>query len=271
MKRDISEIEQTQRFDAIYDQSQSPVMQSITDDVCGCGYIGSSWSTRDEADLVLKHLQLRKSSKLLELGAGAGWPGLHLAKESGCSVTLLDLPETGIALARERAEKDGISQQVEAVVADASNVPYAPRTFSAINHSDLLCCLLPKQKALAECRRVIQDTGRMAFSVISVAPDLSREDHKEAVANGPPFIESEVPYVRMLSETGWRIQMQRDVTSDYEDACARMLQSDRRHKAELIALIGQEEYDLGSEKWANKLSAIQRRLTLREFFVVEPA
>lgn len=270
MTQKTEEIAERHRFDSLYDLSQSAVLQAVTDSVCGCGYIGSSWTTRDEADTTLQQLGLGKSSRLLELGAGAGWPGLYLARQSGCHVTLVDLPQIGIALARQRAESDGMTNQVQAMVADATELTFAPETFTAINHSDLLCCLLPKRQVLEECRRVIRKDGRMAFSVISVAPGLSDNDHREAVANGPPFIESDIPYPLMLEETGWRVLTQQNLTATYEKACMRMSEADQRYKAELTELIGRDEFDLRLENWKNRTSAIRRRLTLREFFLVEP-
>lgn len=271
MARNKAEVAQTERFDSIYDLSQAPVMQAVTDEVCDCGYIGTSWTTREEANAILGQLALDRSSHLLELGAGAGWPGLFLAKESGCQVTLVDLPQKAIRLARERAEADGIATRVKAIVGDAASLTFAPKTFTAINHSDLLCCLVAKRQVLAGCRRVLRSDGRMAFSVISVAPGLSDKDRHEAIENGPPFVESDVPYCEMLEATGWRILARLDMTVEYENACERMAMADMLHETELLQLLGAEEFDNRKAKWNNKLSAIRRRLTLREFFVAAPA
>lgn len=252
MTRNAIEIAETDRFDALYELSQSTVMQAVTDCVCGCGYIGSSWTTRDEADAISEQLALQQSSCLLDIGAGAGWPGLYLAGRSGCHVTLVDLPETGIAIARERAETDGLAEQVRAIVGDATELTFAPETFSAINHSDLLCCLLPKRSILEECRRVIQCDGRMVFSVISIAPGLPENDYREAVSNGPPFIECECSYSEMLEDTGWRLHTRLDLTAAYEKSCERMLLADQRYEADLSKLIGQEEFALRQDAWKKK-------------------
>ena len=60
-------------------------------------------------------------SNLLDLGAGTGWPGLFLAKESGCKVTLVDLPEIGLQIAERRGQEGGLTNRVSIKVADAAD------------------------------------------------------------------------------------------------------------------------------------------------------
>ena len=271
MARLAEEIADTDRFEALYGCSTAPVMQAVANAVCGCGYVGTSWTTRDEALATLRWLGLGRSSSLLELGAGAGWPGLLLAQRSGCRVTLLDLPETALRIAATRAETDGIAERVDAVVADAAAIPFGPGAFTAINHSDLLCCLVAKEAVLAECRRVIAASGRMTFSVIAVAPGLSAAERREAIANAPVFVEAERDYGEMLARAGWRLLERWDVTDAYEHACRRMAAADERFRPELLPLLGAEEMALRKAKWRGKLAAIRRRLTLREIFLAAPA
>lgn len=271
MTRSPAEIEQIRNLEAYYGTAATPVVQAVTDAVCGCGYIGTSWTTRDEAEAALRYLGLTRSSHLLELGAGAGWPGLHLARRSGCSATLVDLPETGLAMARERAGADGMRDRVTTIAGDATSLRAADGAFSAINHSDLLCCLQPKREVLEECRRVLRSGGRMTFSAISVAPGLRARDHAEAVNNAPPFVEAEAPYTDMLAQTGWKLRARTDMTAAYEAACERQIRADAQHRADLVDLLGERAFHERQAGWASKLSVIRRRLTLREFYVAEPA
>jgi hypothetical protein len=69
---------QTDRFDELYVRAQSPVILSIERSVCGCDYGGTSWTTRDEAERIGAILGLRPGLRLLDLGAGSGWPALYL-------------------------------------------------------------------------------------------------------------------------------------------------------------------------------------------------
>jgi 2-polyprenyl-3-methyl-5-hydroxy-6-metoxy-1,4-benzoquinol methylase len=102
------EAAQRRRFEELYARAQSPVMRSIERSVCGCDYGASSWTTREEAQRIGTLLGLRPGVRLLDVGAGSGWPGLYLAKTSGCDVALVDLPLSGLRIAAQRAVADRV-------------------------------------------------------------------------------------------------------------------------------------------------------------------
>ena len=62
--------------------------------------IGGTASTEDLALLA----GVTQQSRVLEIGSGVGGPALHLAATYGCSVVGLDLVETNVAEANERAK-----------------------------------------------------------------------------------------------------------------------------------------------------------------------
>ncbi len=270
MKRSPAERAQTDRFAAMYLRSQAPVMRAIERRVCGCGYGGNSWTTRAEAEGLAAHLGLRPGVRLLDLGAGSGWPGLYMSKQTGCDVVLADLPLEGMRMAAARAADDVMSRRSWATVADAAELPFQNESFDAISHSDLLCCLLSKRAVLAACRRVIRPGGRMAFTVIAVAPGLSRERYRRAVNNGPEFIETDTDYPSLLTQTGWRITAHADITHGYAASCRRQRDADAAYKDELAALIGASAYTERKAGWRSKLAALDDRLLRRELFVAEP-
>ena len=71
------------RFEDTYARSMHPTSLAIEREVCGCDFGGNSWTTRDHADDQIRMLELDAGSKLIDLGAGTGWPGLYMAKETG--------------------------------------------------------------------------------------------------------------------------------------------------------------------------------------------
>ena len=265
----LSPEEQAQRirYEGLYKRSLLPVMASIERSVCGCDYGGTSWTTREEAHEFSALLGLRPGLRLLDIGAGSGWPGLYMAGISGCDVTLIDLPQSALRIAAERAVNDRLPGTCWVAVADAANLPFRDGSFDAISHSDVLCCLREKRAVLAACRRVVRRGGSMVFSVISVAPDLTHDDHRRAVENGPEFIEAEADYATLLRQTGWTVLDCRDTTNDYMAACRRQLRADEDLKETLQSAIGASEFTERRVGWQSKLEALRHGLLRREIFV----
>jgi ubiquinone/menaquinone biosynthesis C-methylase UbiE len=246
-------------------------MLAIERCVCGCDYGGNSWTTRAEAEDIAKRLALSAGVRLLDLGAGSGWPGLYMGERSGCDVALVDLPLSGLRIAAQRADKDGMTGNVWAAVADAAALPFSDESFDAISHSDLLCCLKQKRSVLAACRRVIRRHGRMVFTVISVAPGLSAEQYPRAVTNGPEFIETDTDYPTLLAQTGWIVTGHEDITTTYADRVRRQLDADEAHEDKLVALIGASAFAERVAGWPAKLAALGDNILRRELFEAEPA
>ena len=271
MALSLAEEKQTARLNEEFRDAQSPVLQAITNQVCGCCYIGNSWTTRSEADVMIEQLRLTASHDLLDIGAGAGWPGLYLALQTGCAVTLLDLPEIGLRLAEARAKADGMASQLSTVQGDAADMPFPSESFSAISHSDVLCCLEDKLSVLRECRRVINADGQMCFTVIRLADDLKGTSMDRAVQAGPEFIHSEAHYPSMLQSAGWQITQQDDITGAFLASTERMIAAEEKHSESLRALRGDEANETAQLNLRSRLQAVADRLILREFFSVVPA
>ena len=258
------------RFAESYRRGRTAVMQTIERAVCGCAYGGTSYATRQEADDVGAMLALRPGRRLLEVGAGSGWPALYLADRSGCDVTLVDLPLEGLRIAGERFLADGIAGACWLAVADGGALPFANQSFDAISHSDVLCCLDPKRAVLESCRRVVRPGGTMVFSVISIAAGLSPADHRQAREIGPPYVETGTPYPALLERTGWRVIERIDLTAAYLATLERFLAADQANAAGLTALIGEVDFAARLDRDRQLIDGIGRGLFLRELFRAVP-
>lgn len=258
------------RFEIAYARSIEPVMQNIERSVCGCDYGGNSWTTKKQADDLIGLLDLGPDRRLIDLGAGTGWPGLYLAQQTGCPVTLVDLPEIGLQIAEKRARADGIGERAFIYAADASDLPFDTASFDAISHSDLLCCLMPKRKVLEECRRLVHPEGCMVFSVIFIRPGIHETQYGRALANAPDFVEIDQCYDTLLTQTGWQIAEKFDLTDDYRQSCARQVKADTAHQRDLVRLLGVDAAEERLAGWYSKLSAIEEGLFLRELYSCRP-
>jgi cyclopropane fatty-acyl-phospholipid synthase-like methyltransferase len=139
MRRSRDERETEAGFRERYGRASSDATRVLERIVIGGDFEASGYTTLEQADLIAEQLHLREGERLLDVGAGRGWPGLYLSKVTGCSVVLTDLPEEGPRTARRRAGVEGIGERVAAVAASARRLPFAGGTFDAIVHTDVLC------------------------------------------------------------------------------------------------------------------------------------
>ncbi len=115
------------------------LMLEIEHEAMGSDYEVTSYTTRDQAREMGQLLGLRPGKCLLDVGAGSGWPGLYLARTTGCDVALVDLPFEGIRTASLRAARDRVDDRCWTVVGDGRALPFRDGSFDAITHCDVLC------------------------------------------------------------------------------------------------------------------------------------
>jgi ubiquinone/menaquinone biosynthesis C-methylase UbiE len=266
MPRNRDELIQTERLSRRYRLHQSKIMLEIERRVCGCDYGATSWATRDEVEAIAGLLELGPERRLLDLGAGSGWPALYWARTVGCKTVLVDVPFSALRIATERAAVSGLSTGCWTVAAEGASLPFKSSSFDCVSHSDVLCCLEAKLTTLQECRRVIRLGGQMVFTVISIAPNLGIADREIAVQYGPPFVASTIDYPALLSMSGWTITHHRDFTAEYEAAVRRLLCEEEAHAVELSKLFGPAEYSETLVRRRMTAEIIHKRFLRRELF-----
>jgi len=271
MPRTAKDREVTETFGQQYKLVLADVMLAIERDSCGSDYGGTSWTTKAEADRVARLLGLSPSDRLLDIGSGAGWPGLYLARTSGCDVALTDLPFAGLQIAAKRAVADQLAGACWTAVADGAVLPFQDGSFDAISHSDVLCCLADKLAVLQACRNAIRRQGHMVFSVISVAPGLSEAGLETALANGPPFIETDTTYATLLEQAGWQVVDCIDITEDFVRTVRRVVDAQAAHETRLRELLGPAETAARMARMKERLAAREAGVHLRELYVAVPA
>jgi hypothetical protein len=127
------------RFADRYGEDRTEAVEQIERAVIGGDWGANGYTTVDQADRLGTVLQLGPGRRLLDLGAGRGWPGLYLAVTTGCEVVLADVPFAGLRLAMARADREPAVEWTAAVVSSARALPFRPSTFDAVVHTDVLC------------------------------------------------------------------------------------------------------------------------------------
>ncbi|MDB5339067.1 MAG: cyclopropane fatty acid synthase [Planctomycetaceae bacterium] len=92
-----------------------------------CAYYADQHATLEAAqtaklDYVCTKLRLKPGDKVIEAGCGWGALALHMARHYGVSVRAFNLSREQVAYARNRAQEEGLSDQVEFIEDDYRNI-----------------------------------------------------------------------------------------------------------------------------------------------------
>lgn len=128
---------------------------------------GGTALTRRLADA----LSLRPGERVLDVACGIGTTALLLAGERDLDVVGVDLGESQVTRARDRAEADGLGRRVRFEVGDAERLPVDDGEFDAAVCECAFCTFPDKATAAAELARAIRPGGRVGITDVWLDPD----------------------------------------------------------------------------------------------------
>ena len=102
-----------------------------------CAYFPTPSSTLDQAqiakmDHVCRKVRLNRGERVVEAGCGWGALALHMARHYGVKVRAFNISREQIAYARERAQEQGLANEVEFVEDDYRNITGHYDTFVSV-------------------------------------------------------------------------------------------------------------------------------------------
>jgi ubiquinone/menaquinone biosynthesis C-methylase UbiE len=121
-------------------------------------------------DAIIASIHPSGNDAILDIAAGTGEPGLTIATMlDGGKVTITDLSEEMLMIAKDNAEKRGINN-IETTACDVCELPFADNSFDAISCRFGFMFFPDMQLAADEMLRVLKPGGRISTSVWN-APD----------------------------------------------------------------------------------------------------
>lgn len=125
-------------------------------------------------EIMLDMADVGPGMRVLDIAAGAGEPAITAAKRVGPagSVLATDISPTILSYAAAAAKRQGIDNLTVAVM-DGENLELPDGTFDVVLSRVGLIYFPDRQRALAEIRRVLKPSGRLAALVYST-PEMNR-------------------------------------------------------------------------------------------------
>ena len=132
------------------------------------GSLDATWMLVD-----LCHVE--PDSTILDVGCGVGFTPVYLARRYGCRVMGVDLHESMIERARERARREGLEDRVAFRQADMQDLPFEDGLFDAVIAESVVAFVPDKLRGLRECMRVTRPGGYVGFTEATWLRDPAME------------------------------------------------------------------------------------------------
>jgi len=109
---------------------------------------------------------VREGDRVLDCGSGTGTTGILAAKRVGPqgSVTLFDLSNAMLAVARRKVVEAGIQDRVDFQTGDMVHLPFDDDEFDVVLSTYSLCPLYDPQKGALELYRITKPGGRVGVA-----------------------------------------------------------------------------------------------------------
>jgi ubiquinone/menaquinone biosynthesis C-methylase UbiE len=119
-----------------------------------------------------QELDIKGSSRVLDIGSGLGGPSRYLAATYGCEVQGVDLSHSFVEAATYLAERSGLSANVSYLQGDALDLPFSAESFDIAWTQHVAMNIADRSAFYGEAFRVLRHGGHLAiFDVVSV-PDM---------------------------------------------------------------------------------------------------
>ena len=234
----------------------------------------NSWLTADELEKFLGWLELRQGARLIDIACGSGGPALRIARRTGCEILGVDIEDKAIAVAREQARVDGLSERAWFDRVDAGQpLPFQAGSFDALICIDAVNHLPDRVHVLADWARVLKPGGRLLFTdPIVVTGPLSNDEIAVRSSVGYFLFAPPGEDERLIDAAGLELLRREDATENMAQVARRWGSVRAAHAEDLrriegvVTFEGQQEFFHVAERVAR-----ERRLSRFVYVAMKPA
>lgn len=228
-----------------------------------------SWITASECDEFLRWLNLQRSMKLLEIGCGSGGVAVRIAEKYGTSVVGIDVNESAVSAAIERAEQRGVSDSVEFHTADANEtLPFPANKFDVVFCNDSINHLKERNRVLSDWNRVLRSGGRCLYTdPIVVTGTLTSTEIAERSSIGFFLFTPLGINEKLIREAGFRLVLSADVTDNVAATSGGLYDARAKRQKSLTELEGESRF-LDEQRFLKMVHTLASEQRLSRFAFV---
>jgi ubiquinone/menaquinone biosynthesis C-methylase UbiE len=249
-------IDARERYDGTYRAlPDSPTYWRIHREVYGAEYPAEvaplGFTTLTDLRRFAQALALRPGQALVDVGCGQGGPGLWVARETGATLTGVDVSPVAVEQAATRIAAFGLTGRARFQVGEFAATGLPDAAFDGAMSADVLWLAPDKPAALREVARILRPGGRFAFTSwdypVSPPGEDQPQDHRP-----------------LLHDAGFALEAY-EPDEAFEGYYRALLEGYQAHRAALEAELGEARAERGI---AQQRRGVARFPGWRRIFVV---
>lgn len=205
----------------------------------------------EATDALAKAADIRPEHAVLDVCSGLGGPARYVAFRIGCRVTGIDLTASRVEAARRLTSRVGLSDLVDFVEGDATQMPFPDRSFDRVFGQEAWVHIADKAALVGEIHRVLNPGGLVAFTdIVSVrALTVDQTSQLAQEMQFPPIVTA-TRYLDELTRAGFAIERHDDLTAEWKAILVARLDMYRSLRDTTIERFGQAHYETWDRKYA---------------------
>jgi SAM-dependent methyltransferase len=195
-----------------------------------------SFMGADEIRELARRARIGPGVRVLDLCCGVAGPGRLITRMTGCDYRGLDVSESALAIARDRAGELPCSF-------DVWKIPPLPRgRFDVVLLFETMLAFADKEPLLLEVARALPPGGRFAFTLEEGVP-LDNTERERMPDADTVWLTPLDEMFALLDRTGFTVTWQLEVTEAHSANAASLIQAFSEHRQGIAAAIGAEAID----------------------------